>query len=76
MGEGCLRYGNKCFSRSSSSSQVNRLELWVYNANTTEDCTFSQNTPRYELPLCCDIMGLSNSITVPDWPSGVEFREY
>ena len=28
---------------------------------------FSENSPSYELPPCCDVMGLSNLITVPDW---------
>ena len=27
---------------------------------------FSENSPSYELPTCCDVMGLSNLITVPD----------
>ena len=26
---------------------------------------FSENSPSYELPPCCDVMGLSNLITVP-----------
>ena len=57
-----------------------KLIAWNYGYTTRTQpkigqtkLKFSKNSPSYELPPCCDVMGLSNLITVPDcfrpWPS-------
>ena len=51
-----------------------KLIAWNYGYTTRTQpkivrtkLKFSENSPSYELPPCCDVMGLSNLITVPDW---------
>ena len=51
-----------------------KLIAWNYGYRTRTQpnigrtkLMFSENLPSYELPPCCDVMGLSNLITVPDW---------
>ena len=50
-----------------------KLIAWNYGYTTRTQpkigrtkLKFSENSPSYELPPCCDVMGLSNLITVPD----------
>lgn len=52
-----------------------KLIAWNYGYTTRTQpkigrtkLKFSENSPSYALPPCCDVMGLSNLIIVPDWP--------
>ena len=49
-----------------------KLTAWIYGYTTRTQpkigrtkLMFSENSPSYELPPCCDVMELSNLITVP-----------